>query len=139
MNRKSMDNTNVMVEFRISGDDYDPAVISNILAIQPSESWKKGDKIRNTIKEREYTGWVMSTGYEESLDINIQLSKMINLLRTKEDCLLNIKDKYSLKYRFDIVINIEKQQVPAIYLDTDAISFSNKIGIEYDFDMYIYS
>lgn len=41
-----LSSTNVMVEFRILGDSFDPDYITDCLAVVPSISWKKGDKAK---------------------------------------------------------------------------------------------
>ena len=133
-----MDNTNIMVEFRILSDDLNPKVITEKLLIEPNQYWMKGENIKNRDLKREYSCWIISTGYEESLDINSQLFKMLNLLKSKKKDLQYLRDKYSLEYRFDIVINIENNEKPAIFLNSEVIGFANDIKAEFDFDIYIY-
>lgn len=52
--------------------------------------------------------------------------------------LLNLKEKYNLKFSIEIVIKVEKGEVPAMYLDKKLIEFAYFIDATYDFDMYIY-
>lgn len=134
-----MDNTNIMAELRILGDDFDVDEITNKLNIQPSEYWKRGDNIKRINKLRKYTCWIISTGYEESLDINIQLQKIMKKLEGKVDILKTLKDRYDLDYRLDLVINVEDNQSPEIFLNSDVISFANEIKAEFDFDLHIIS
>lgn len=133
-----MENTNIKVEFRILGDDFPPEIITEKLSIKPNEVWIKGDKIKNKDFHRKYSCWILSTGYEESLDINNQLKKIYNIIKIKKNKLRQLKKTYELDYQFDIIINIEKKEKPAIYLDLDIIKFANDIEAEFDFDLYIF-
>lgn len=132
-----MDKTNVRVDFRIMGEDYHPEVITNVLNIEPVRFWYKGDDIRNTGNKRKYTGWIFSTGYDETLDINTQLSKLIKIFTPKVSLLLDLKKKYNLDYSIDIISIIENGNVPAAYLESKTIQFIANIDAMVDFDTYI--
>lgn len=79
-----MDKSNVMVEFRIIGDEYNLDEISQGLNINPTQCWNIGDYIRNTGRFREYTCWSYSTGYEETLDIGTQINKILGCFGEKK-------------------------------------------------------
>jgi hypothetical protein len=57
--------------------------ITNKLFIQPTETGKKGEFGRYAVLKESY--WDISTEYEESLDINNQLGKIVNMLKDKSD------------------------------------------------------
>ncbi len=127
-----------MAEFAIIGENFTKQNITNQLQIEPTEFYSKGDKIKNRDLYRKETAWSLATEYEESLDINLQLNKLISILNDKKEELLKLKRTYNLFYKFFIVIKIEENETPAIYLDTTTISFANDLGIEFDFDLYIF-
>ncbi|MFD2701427.1 DUF4279 domain-containing protein [Paenibacillus shunpengii] len=133
-----MDTTSVMTEFSIIGELFTAEDITSQLEITPSEFYTKGDKIKNRDIVRKESAWSISTGYEESLDINMQLNKLISVLKNKKNELLELKRSHDLFYKFFIVIKIEQNQTHAIYLDIDTISFVNDIGAELDFDLYVF-
>ena len=85
------------------------------------------------------TIWELGTDYEESLDINKQLNLVVNQLEDKGSELKRLKQKYDLVYRFFIVIQIENNEKPVMFLDSSFIHFANLIGAEVEFDLYIYS
>lgn len=132
-----MEKTNVRVDFRIMGDNYDIWDISNALKIEPTQFWSIGDDIRQTGKKREYTCWILSTGYEETLDINTQLIKIEELFINKTILLKELKERNYLSYSIDVIIKIENEEVPAIYLETEIIQFAANIGARFDFDTYV--
>lgn len=131
--------TNILVEFNIIGDDFDIDVVSEQLDIKPSYYYKKGDKIENRAIKRKETCWSISSGYEISLDINNQLEKILSLIKCKRNMLKKLRERFQLDYSFSIVIRVEKNQSPAIYLEKEAIEFANDIKADFDFDLYILS
>ena len=62
-----MDNTNIRVEFRIMGEDYNVEEITDVLKIKPTNSWNKGEIIKNTIISRN-PEWL----YPAQLAVNIE-------------------------------------------------------------------
>lgn len=134
-----MERTNVMVEFNIIGDIFDTDIITHRLSIQPNEHWMKGDKVKDKDIERVDTCWTVHTEYEESIDINEQLKKILNILIPKLNELKEVQSAYNLEYRFCIIINIENNEKPAMYINGEMIKFVYEINAEIDFDLYIYS
>lgn len=132
------DTTNIMAEFVILGEYFSTSEITNRLKIQPTEYYSKGDRIRNRDMFRKESSWSLSTGYEPSLDINIQLAKLLTELENKQRDLVELKQKYNLEYKFFIVIKIEENQSPSIYLNKSTISFANEIEAEFDIDIYVF-
>lgn len=133
-----MDETNILVEFIIIGEEFPIDKISEQLSIKPTEYYNKGDKVNNRDIRRKETSWSISSGYEVSLDINNQLEKIVSLIKPKTDILKELKEQYQLEYKFCIVIRVEENQAPAIYLERDVIEFANDIKADFDFDLYIY-
>jgi len=134
-----MDKTTVMIEFSIYGEEFKPNYITEQLGIMPSETYLKGEIIRNGRAERKETAWTISTGYEVSIDINEQLEKIMLLLEGKIDKLVELKDSLCLNMLFMIVVKIENNEVPAMYFKKRFIDFASRIGAEVGFDTYIYS
>ena len=79
-----------------------------------------------------------SIGEEETLDINTQLKKLEDVFLPKEDILCRLKSKYNLDFSIDIVIYIENQSPPAIYLESPIIEFAANLGARFDMDTYVH-
>ena len=62
----------------------------------------------------------------------------MNQLEGKENELNRLKQKYDLAYRFIIVIQIENNEKPVMFLDSSFIHFANLIGAEVEFDLNIF-
>ena len=132
-----MENTVVKVEFAIYGEEFNVEEMSEILKITPAKTWKKGDKIRKSERIHSDTCWMYSTGYEETLDVCTQLSKMMLLFNEKKELLQELKKRFLLDYIIEIVIEIRDTYTPGICFDTDFINFVSDIGAEIDIDTYV--
>ncbi|MFC9707260.1 DUF4279 domain-containing protein [Paenibacillus sp. NPDC056933] len=133
-----MERTNVKVEFSIFGDQFDLNIITNTLLIPPTRTWLKGDPIQRDLFRKE-TCWELATEYEESLDINDQIDKVKILIQDRKDQVVKLIRQNNLECKFEVVINIENNEKPAMYLNKDTIKFIYDLGAEIDFDLYIYS
>ncbi|KRF51071.1 DUF4279 domain-containing protein [Peribacillus butanolivorans] len=137
-----------MAYFSVFGDEFPLEVVTDILGIEPTKTYKKGDiieKINNPnlvstkIRRRKETDWTLSTGYQESYDINNQLNTILKSLEGKTKELKQLKEKYSLEFLFMIVIQVENDEKPAMYLQKNIIDFASLIQAEIHFDLYIFS
>ncbi|WP_148449870.1 DUF4279 domain-containing protein [Gorillibacterium timonense] len=134
-----MENTTVMVGFSIYGDEFNPQIITEKLNIQPKKYWLKGDTIPGKPLIRNKTCWSVNTEYQESLDINDQLSEIIDLIQGKSKEIIELMRIHNLEIIISIVINIENNQKPAMYLNKQVIEFLHCINAEIDIDLYVYS
>ena len=132
-----MEKTSIKVSLRIMGDNYSIQNITNRLGIYPSESWNKGDYIRDSKRKRTYTAWIYNIDAIETLDINVPIKKFerLFLLKTKE--ISKLKKEYNLDISIDFVIIIENEEPPAIYFEEQFIKFASEIGARFDIDTYI--
>lgn len=132
-----MDKTSVMVDFSIIGDDFSPQEITERLKIVPTEQYRKGELSKRSI-ERKESCWSKSTGYVETLYVSEVLTKLVAEILCAKKLLIDLKKELDLTYKFIIVIKIEQNQKPAIYLEKSIIEFANDIQAEIDFDLYIF-
>ncbi len=87
---------------------------------------------------RQETCWELDTSYQESLDVNDQLQKILAQLQNKVFLINEIKMNYSVECKIFTVAEIEDGDTPAIYLDRDIIRFASIIEAEFDIDLYAY-
>lgn len=143
-----MDKTKVKAYFSILGDVFPLEEVTRILGVEPSETHKKGDEIirpynpnviSTKIHYRKEMDWKLSTGYQVSLDINEQLDPLLDKLEVRTKALQDIKEKYNLFYLFMVVIQVENNEKPAMYLESRIINFASEINAEIHFDLSIFN
>ncbi|ELI7922609.1 DUF4279 domain-containing protein [Yersinia enterocolitica] len=134
-----MDKTTVMAYFSIYGDSFDIEGISQRLCLKPDDVRVKGLVPLGRKRPSIETSWKISTEDEESYDINVQLDKLIALLKDKKSELQNIKNTYGVNFIFVFVVKIENGEKPGMRFDVEKIKFISDINAEIDIDLYIYS
>ncbi len=136
-----------MAYFSATGDIFPLEAITEALSIEPTRTYKKGDVVArrdnpNLVSTktlyRKETNWTLSTSYQESYDINNQLYVILKSLEEKTEPLKQLKKKYDLEFLFMVVIQIENNESPAMYLQKNIIDFASSIQAEIHFDLNIY-
>lgn len=133
-----MNTSEVKVEFTILSDTLLPN-ITNIIDVIPTLEWKVGDKVNTGKNNRVHdcSGWEISTKYEESLDMNEQLNKVVNQMKKSKALLIELLKKHELACKFCIVMKINNGNTPAIYFNHDFIEFAHELHAEIQFDTYV--
>ena len=135
-----MDKTQVMVYFSLFADEFPLETVTKRLGVDPTESYKKGDLIRKISATknlvRQDTAWELSTGYQESLDVEIQLEQIVKQIRDKETTINELKIEFDLECRFTIVIIMNDGYTPALCIGLPIIEFANSIKADFDIDLY---
>ncbi|GAB6559526.1 DUF4279 domain-containing protein [Bacillus mobilis] len=135
-----------MAYFSATGDIFPLEAITEALSIEPTRTYKKGDVVArrdnpNLVSTktlyRKETDWTLSTAYQESYDINNQLHVILKSLKEKTEQLIQLKKKYDLEFLFMVVIQVENNESPAMYLQKEIINFASSIQAEIHFDLYI--
>lgn len=137
-----MKSTNVMCELIMHSldDNFDPDYITTLLNIEPTYVRKKGCEFKTfsgRTKISLESVWQLETEYEESCDIEIQINKLIDQFRGKEELLKEVKIKYDLEIKICVVIYIKKKKAPGMYLNKEILKFIYSLEAEVDFDVYV--
>ena len=112
-----MENGNTYVYFALSGDNFDPEVVTKKIGVIPTEKWNKGDKgkYKPTL---EYTCWIFSTDKgKEYLMVDSLVDEVISKLFDKIEIINELKHQYNLESVLEIVMYIdtnEEQSTPAL-------------------------
>lgn len=133
-----MANTNVKAEFIILGDSFEPIDITTKLGLDPTQVWRKGDVTKTPGFTHEETCWMISTDFEESYDVNDQLSQLVELLIDKLPAINDLRNTDKIQCMFLLIINIENNETPAMYFRHDFLEFLNLIKAELHVDQYIF-
>ncbi len=136
-----MDKTNVNIEFVITGESFDPNLISTKLGVTQEGYYLKGDRISTRVGEiiRDETCWFYSVGYNETYDVNEQMEKLLDIFESEKEILMEMKEEKNLDYKLVVSIRVENGEIPSIYFCQRVISFSNMIKADMDIDINLYS
>ena len=127
--------------FALMGDDFDPAAITKVLGIEPTDSWRKGDPGKH-IQRLKYTGWELRSSRDEPLDMNSLIKEVIDQLKGKEQQINQLKIRYGLTSVIRLVMYIdthEESSTPFLGHEKEEISFLYETKTGTDVDIYRYN
>lgn len=135
-----MDTNECYIYFALDGDDFDMGKITEAIGIQPTDTivnLKRGDEFPN------YSSWQYRSRkvVSEVIDVASLAKELILPLEDKIDQINEVRIKYNLKARLEVVIWFtadDSQSTPALGFDGDTINFLSKIGAYIDVDTYIH-
>ena len=134
-----MEKGNTYVYFALTGDSFDPEIVTERLGIIPTENWNKGDKGKHKLT-LEYSCWKFSTDKgKEYLMVDSLVDEIINKLFDKIDIINELKNQFNLDSVLEIVMYIdanEEQSTPVLGHDLKTIEFLYLTQTKTDVDIY---
>lgn len=139
--------TSIRVYFSLYGNDFPLDEASEKLGLQPTNLDKDGNPIIPPIPTNhpnpesfyQVTDWELSTNDEESMDLEVQMNKIIGKLRSKVPVINELRDTYGLKSHLQVVLHVHNGKSPIMTLDKRVIEFAYEIQTEFiDFDIYVF-
>lgn len=131
--------TQIKIILSVFGDVFDPLSFSEYIKITPTDFWNKGDKIplRNGLMRKE-SAWEYSTNFVQTLYFD-EVSEIIidKFWEIIPEFYEYIQQK-GLNVKFDVVIEIVDNQVPALTFNRRFIELVNQLKSEIDIDMYLF-
>ena len=134
-----METGDTYVYFALTGDNFDPQVVTERLGVFPTEKWKKGEKgkYKPTL---DYSCWKFSTDKgTEYLWVNKLVDEIINNLFDKIEIINELKKEFNLHSVLEIVMYIdtnEEESTPALGHDLKTMEFLHRTQTVTDVDIY---
>ncbi len=135
-----MTQTNSYIYFAFIGENFNPAVITEQLGIEPSDSWQTGDT-RENFQQHKYSYWKLVSTGNEILDIDKLVTEVISKLKSKVEPIKKLKKELNLDTIIEIVMYVdinEEQSTPFFGHDSETIAFLHTTGTTTDVDIYKY-
>jgi hypothetical protein len=124
----------IQVSLKIHDFECDASQISDILGVQSTHIWKKGEPRQpKAIVFHDANGWMYKITKNDVIYVEEMIDALVNIFENKIE---NFK-QLPLECTFEIaIICFFKRGMPSITFNKRAIDFIHKIGAEIDFDMY---
>ncbi len=124
----------VKVTIKISGFRCSPEKISELLGIEATKQWKKGDIIDPRMKRRrENNGWMLESGLASDTTVDQQVKVLAEIF-------LPIKERFlALPKETMVAVNCVVYSThgrPDISLPSDLVKAIGEIDADLDFDLY---
>lgn len=123
--------------FRIAGD-FDPAEVTQLLGLQPDESWKAGDTSERHGMQYDFSAWHFGRCDDYNPYVEEQMRKTIAPLLTKIDILNQIRERNDVAFFLEVVPTTHAgDTTPCLAPPLDVIDFCHATRTEIDIDMYV--
>lgn len=127
------------VYFALTGDNFDPQIVTERIGITPTQYWEKGDKGKYK-QNLAYSCWKLSTDQgKEYVLVDSLVDEVIEQLFDKIEIINELKMQFNLDSVLEIVMYIdtnEKQSTPALGHDLRTIEFLYRTQTKTDVDIY---
>jgi hypothetical protein len=122
--------------FTLTGD-FDPKIITDRLGVEPSESWRKGDRNERTHYERKFSRWSLHSRLNHSAALEEHVRDVLDQTRDHAAAIREIGIQFSCWVQ---LVGYFHNDYPGFGLDSDLIAglAGLNVGIDCDF-YYLYS
>ncbi len=123
--------------FALTGNDFDPNILTHKLGVSPTEIWRKGEKAKYK-SVIDYSCWKL-VAENENLTIEELIDEIVSKLFDKIDIITELKAQCCLNSTLEIVMYIdtnENESTPAFGHSLKVIEFLFKTQTETDVDIY---
>lgn len=111
--------------------------LTEILGIEPTIAYKKGERIRKDIYRKSFD-WILTTPTIKSLDLEIVYNPLIILLKQKTEMINRfLRENTHVEVCFIFVVHINYPDTPSFYLSCEFIDLARNLRAGIDFDTYI--
>jgi hypothetical protein len=134
-----METGNTYVYFALTGDNFDPQIVTERIGVTPTEKWNKGDKgkYKPTL---DYSCWKLSAEKgKEHIMVNSLVDEVIGQLFDKIEIINELKKQFDLDSGLEIVMYVdtnEEQSTPALGYDLKTSEFLYRTQTKADVDIY---
>ncbi len=119
--------------FRVLGFEGPYSEITDLLGLEPTEAWKKGDR-DNYLQSKKESVWEYHSPLPKNeIFIDAHILSLINILETKAEQIKQLPNKY------DVGINCVGYFTcanPGFHLDSKLLKRCAALNLSIDFDLY---
>jgi len=115
----------IKVSFIVTGLDHEPEVITGLLKIDPTETWKIGEPmVPSPIRVHKENGWELASQLDTTTGVGDQVRHLLDKLEPTSDALNSLGEAYR---EFSCVI-YANDGVPEIHFNHDTLRRIANLG-----------
>ena len=111
----------VSAAFILTGSQISPDDITDLIGVQPSQTWLTGDSIQRTALKRKHDGWSLATDPANELDLAKPVQALLDVLEPHREGILEAKRKYDLNAEFSIGAYVE-EDIPIVHFEESLVA-----------------
>jgi hypothetical protein len=137
-----MTTSNLKVKFIFESETvFDPKKITELMGIEPDNSYSKGDIFKQAWSDKEkshkFSVWELSQS-AQTYDLEALLDKLLSRIGQTPETIKQIADQFDASTGISVIAHIQSDSSsPAYHLSPTQMSFIDKIGGSFDIDQYI--
>lgn len=124
----------IRVFFDITEFQCDPDVVTKILDIQPSSTWREGDAIGPVGPRRSSNGWRLASQTDDQLSVGAHVDDVLGRLPSDLEKMHTVATHW--RTRLSVVVEMQ-QRTPGFFIEAPWISKLASLGAELDVDLYL--
>lgn len=124
------------VALTFTGAGFDPDGVTATLGLEPTETWRFGDRILNTRLKREHDGWSLSTGRKKEIELENQVRSILEKVQSRLNKVKSVSDEHDLDVELACVVYVA-DETPSMHLDSEVVELMAELGAEIDIDLYV--
>jgi hypothetical protein len=118
--------------FTITGD-FDPADISKLVGVMPTECWLKGDINPRTQYERKFSRWSLYSRLERTRELDAHIKDVIDQLTAQKRRFFDLSSKHDGLMQ---LVAYFKTGYSGLHLERELLESLAEFRLSVDFDFY---
>ena len=118
--------------FTVTGD-FDPADISQVVGVSPTECWLRGDVNPRTQLERKFSRWSLYSRLERTCELEAHIADVIQQLRMHKRQFGEVSLKHGGVMQ---LVAYFKAGYPGLHLERELVESLAEFSLRVDFDFY---
>jgi hypothetical protein len=118
--------------FTLTGD-FDPKVITERLGVEPSESWRKGDRSERTHYERKFSRWSLNSRLDHAASLEEHVRDVLDQTRDHAAAIREIGEEFNCWVQ---LVGFFHNHYPGFGLDSNLIAGLASLNVAIDCDFY---
>lgn len=123
------------VRLMVLSESISPEQISSQLGILGDDTWRVGDKRKNTAILEKENGWILHSKKEKSVDLEGHIDNIRALISGYESNFKIISDAFDCEVQLSCAVYYENE--PPLLFEKEIIIWLNSIGASLDIDLYL--
>ena len=113
--------------------DFDPEQITTRLGLEPTESWKKGDRNERTHLERKFSRWSLESRLSRSAALENHVRDVVQQADSRAEALVEVGNDFECWIQ---LVGFFHTDYPGFGLDRETISALARLTLSVDCDFY---
>ena len=118
--------------FTVTGD-FDPAEVTLLMDVEPTEVWIKGSRNERTHMERKFSRWSLFSRLERTEAIESHIGDVVLQLKPKIAAVLQLGEQFNTEVP---VVAYFHESYPGMHLNPALLRDLSDLNLGLDFDFY---